>query len=284
MLEASRFSLIIYWYYFNHHSVRKAISFSFINLQPVKKLRLSFLIVFILAACSAVKEVPLSDGQLKTDLKKHITTLASDQFMGRETGTKGEELAYEYIISQFKSIGLQPKGDKKYIQEFTFTEGANIGKSTQLYINANSYKLNQDYYPLQFSGNGIITGYIVRVGYGIFAPLQGRNDYINKINLSKKIFVIESTYPDGNNPHGKYADFDLRWRVDNAISRGAAAVIFINSDSTEENPKADFTHKFTSAGIPVIFAKGDAGKLLKDGVITNCTVGVEIQPLQKNRA
>src|ERR1041384_1672921 len=99
----------------------------------MKKSRFSILILFILAvACATVKTTPLSDEQLKTNLKKHISTLASDLFEGRETGTKGEELASEYIIDQFKDIGLKPMGEKKFIQEFTFTQGANIGKSTQL--------------------------------------------------------------------------------------------------------------------------------------------------------
>src|SRR6188768_748818 len=90
-----------------------------------------FLIVFLFS-CAETKQITLSDTDLKTNLKKHIVTLASDEFMGRETATKGEELAMEYIITQFKEAGLKPKGEKKFVQEFKFTEGANIGPGTQL--------------------------------------------------------------------------------------------------------------------------------------------------------
>src|SRR6186997_36384 len=115
----------------------------------------SFLLIVLLLSCAETKQITLSDGDLKTNLKKHISTLASDEFMGRETATKGEELAMEYVITQFKEAGLKPKGEKKFVQEFPFTEGANIGAGTQLYINDKSFKLNEDYYPLQYSGNGV---------------------------------------------------------------------------------------------------------------------------------
>src|SRR5689334_19778020 len=101
---------------------------------------LSILISLTLFSCSATKQVALSDQELKANLKKHISTLASDEFMGRETGTKGEELAMNYVSSAFREIGLKPKGEKKFIQEFPFTEGANIGPGTQLYINDKTFK------------------------------------------------------------------------------------------------------------------------------------------------
>ncbi len=248
----------------------------------MKKLRVLATVLFVLAtACATVKTVSLSDKQLKANLKKHISTLASDQFEGRETGTKGEQLAADYIVTQFKEIGLKPKGEKEFIQNFPFTEGANIGKGTQLYVNANSYKVNQDFYPLQSSSSGIVTGYIARVGYGIYAPFLRHNDYDGKTNLTKKIFVIESSYPESKGAHNKFSDYDLRQRVEFAKMRGATAVIFINSDTTADNPESDFIHRFTQTTIPVIFAKGDAAKLLKEGVVTNCTVGVDIQKIEK---
>jgi len=241
----------------------------------------SFLLIALLCSCAETKQITLSDNDLKTNLKKHISTLASDEFMGRETGTKGEEMAMQYIIAQFKEAELKPKGEKKFIQEFPFTEGANIGPGTQLYINDKSFKLNEDFYPLQYSGNGVVTGYITNVGYGIFAPKLNHDDYKGKLNIAKKIFVIEASTPDGSDPHGKFGDYDLAQRVEVAKSKGATAVIFVNSDTAMENPKADFMHKFSSSTIPVIFAKGEAVGMLKNDVILNCTVGAEIQKIEK---
>jgi hypothetical protein len=252
------------------------------DMSNFRSIIVSSLIGLFILSCSAPKHITLTDEQLKANLKKHISTLASDAFEGRETGTKGEQLASDYISSQFKEIGLKPKGEKKYLQEFSFNEGATFGAGTQLYVNANSYKVNDDFYPLAYSANNIFIGYVTRVGYGITASKLDYDDYKGKINLTKKIFVIESGTPDKDNPHGKFGDYtDLRSRIDLAISKGATAIIFINSDTAAADPKADFNNKTTPSTIPVIFAKGEAAKILKSGVVTNCTVGVEIHHIEK---
>lgn len=59
------------------------------------------------------------------NLKKHIYFLAGKKLKGRGTGSKGEKLASVYIAKQFKSYGLQPKGDNGYFQTFTFKDKSN---------------------------------------------------------------------------------------------------------------------------------------------------------------
>lgn len=57
-------------------------------------------------------------------IQKHIKTLSSDSLQGRGTGTEGEKMAAAYIQSEFKKIGLDPKGDQfSYIQSFPFKSG-----------------------------------------------------------------------------------------------------------------------------------------------------------------
>src|SRR4051812_19645935 len=93
---------------------------AFSKLRPMKKFRAFILITIVFAvSCATVKTIPLTDEQLKSNLKKHITTLTSTPFEGRETGNKGEQLAAEYIEAQFKDVGLKPAGEKKFIQEFS---------------------------------------------------------------------------------------------------------------------------------------------------------------------
>jgi aminopeptidase YwaD len=239
-----------------------------------------FLLLWI--SCSVTQTVPKTDAEAKVLFKKDISTLASDKFMGRATGTEGEKLASDYIVSYFKKLKLTPKGTDGFLQPFTFTASAQTGTSTQLYINSKSYRLNEDFYPLSFSGNGIASGYIVKVDYGITAPNLKYDDYAGKISLSKKIFVIEIGTPDGSNPHGKYADWnDLKKKAETAIARGAAAIIFINSDTTLDNPLQKINSKVSTLKIPVIFATGEAVKVMKNDIVTNCTVGVEIIREQK---
>jgi hypothetical protein len=234
-----------------------------------------FLLLWI--SCSVTQTIPKTDGEVKAILKKDISTLASDKFMGRATGTEGEKMASDYIVSWFKKLKLTPKGTDGYLQPFAFTAAAKTGTSTQFYVNAKSYRLNDDFYPISISGNGITSGYIVKVGYGIVAPELKHDDYAGKLSLNKKILVIETGTPDGNNPHGKYAGYDdLRKKTEIAITKGASAVIFINSDTTLDNPIQKINSKVSPLKIPVIFAMGDVVRVLKNDIVTNCTVGVEI--------
>lgn len=52
-----------------------------------------------------------SSEEIIASLKTDLTYLADDKLEGRETGTKGGELAADYIAKRFAEIGLQPKGD-----------------------------------------------------------------------------------------------------------------------------------------------------------------------------
>ena len=54
------------------------------------------------------------------NMQADVTYLADDKLEGRSTGTEGEKLASDYIITRFQEIGLEPKGTEGYLQAFTF--------------------------------------------------------------------------------------------------------------------------------------------------------------------
>ena len=49
-------------------------------------------------------------------MRGHMAFLASDLLEGRNTPSRGLDLAAEYIAAQFRSIGLEPAGDNGYFQ------------------------------------------------------------------------------------------------------------------------------------------------------------------------
>ncbi len=53
-------------------------------------------------------------------IKEDVSELSSDTYEGRETGTKGEQEAAEYISKRFEQLGLEPKGTKGFYQRFSF--------------------------------------------------------------------------------------------------------------------------------------------------------------------
>src|SRR6266487_2058078 len=115
---------------------------------------LFILILFFTEAVSGQK-LKKADKQILTGLQSHITYLADDKLEGRRTGTAGEKMANNYIVTQYNAIGLIPMGDNNtYLQKFEINEGKQIDPTTYLIINGNDLSVEKDFFPLEFSGNG----------------------------------------------------------------------------------------------------------------------------------
>src|SRR3954452_22059198 len=77
-------------------------------------------LALILFGTTALAQQPLPDIK-PAALASHIRFLADDLLEGRETGTRGFELAARYVAAQFASFGLQPAGDDgSYFQQVRF--------------------------------------------------------------------------------------------------------------------------------------------------------------------
>lgn len=77
---------------------------------------------WIIAGLFALMILPATGQSNMEAVKKHITYLADDKLEGRAPGTKGEKLAQDYIMNEFKSLKLQPAGTKGFLQPFDYTE------------------------------------------------------------------------------------------------------------------------------------------------------------------
>jgi len=54
-----------------------------------------------------------------------VNYLSDDKLEGRGTGSKGEQIAAEYIASRFKNLEIKDKGSNKYFQNFSFNKPSN---------------------------------------------------------------------------------------------------------------------------------------------------------------
>jgi hypothetical protein len=89
----------------------------------------------LFATALAARAQLMSDQDARDQMKYDVQYLASDLLEGRETGTRGEQLAYTYIAQKFASIGLMPYGDSAtYIQRFTFAATPELGPKNTLQI------------------------------------------------------------------------------------------------------------------------------------------------------
>jgi len=224
-----------------------------------------------------------TDDNIINQFKQYVSTLSHDSLEGRRTGEKGELIASKYIAAQFQEIGLTKKGDSdSYYQVFDFVDEKVYGISNQLEMAAKKLKIDEEYFPLYYSANNSVTGDLVFVGYGISAPEHNHDDYKNLNDLNGKIFLMEYSSPDGLHPHSKFLDYsDIRTKIDKGIEKGAAGIIFINSDDKTDNPENPKHTKITPSTIPVVFANiiTDANKT--DLLNQKTVVSVEFKETKK---
>ncbi|MEM7145669.1 MAG: M28 family peptidase [Verrucomicrobiota bacterium] len=120
-----------------------------------------------------------------SDIESHIAYLVSDELEGRLTGTKGEQLATQYVADLLQSFGLEPAGDNDtYFQEFEFTAGVDLGPDNTITVTGlkneaspETLEPGKDWIPLSFSSTGDVEpAEIVFAGYGIEAPAEVGED------------------------------------------------------------------------------------------------------------
>jgi hypothetical protein len=96
-----------------------------------------------------------SDKKILKDIKKTVSFLADDKLEGRRTGMPGEKIAYEFIVEKFRKNGIEPvTGIPEYIQDFEVNDGLVYAENCSFKVGNTSYKLNEDFIPMPYSGNG----------------------------------------------------------------------------------------------------------------------------------
>ncbi len=181
----------------------------------------------------------------------HIKTLASDEFEGRAPGTKGETLAVEYLVEQFKRSRLKPGNpDGTYIQEVPLI-GFQARPQIKLSVKGKKVPLN---YPDDFvhetprllpevSVNNLD---VVFAGYGIVAPEYDWDDY-KGTDVRNKLVVVLSGEPkiadknDSSKSDKQMFKGDLRTyhstresKYEIARQHGAAAILVITDPEKQK--------------------------------------------------
>ena len=172
----------------------------------MKKLSPFFAFLFLLGNVSLHAQLNQEIMEVKTD----VVYLAADYCEGRETGTRGETIAAEYIAHRFRAIGLIPKGDEGgWFQKFPFKELVNphssdpkdakegTGKNVVAFVNKGADKtivIGAHYDHLGMGGSGSLDT-------GEPAVHNGADDNASGIAALLKIanFVKNTDHPFKNN-------------------------------------------------------------------------------------
>ena len=196
-------------------------------------------------------------------LKANVSTLASERFGGRLTGTVGERLAREFIVSELKRIGARPlPGQRDFALPFEFTAGARDAGTT-LSVPGKARALS-------FSDSGEVTGRVVFAGYGIVVPESqgfGYDSYAT-LDVKDKVVVVLRYFPEDADQKtrailARYSD--LRFKAMAARQHGAKAVLVVTgprSPNAGEFAPMTLDTALSGSGIVAASIDGQAGAAL----------------------
>jgi hypothetical protein len=189
-------------------------------------------------------------------LLNDINTLSSNEFEGRAPATRGEQLTVDFLLSRFKSLGLEPGNpDGTYLQnvplvgikadpsaelEFSKQPGApeaGMGKSSAMHL-----RYGPDFvaWTKRVDPEVKLDAPLVFVGYGVVAPEYHWDDYKN-VDVRGKVLVMlinDPQIPDPKDPSqldakmfkGRAMTYYGRWtyKFEIAAAKGAAGALIVH--------------------------------------------------------
>jgi len=206
--------------------------------REVGKLVGSALILLVLVATSTLAGPPGVVADRNT-FKAHMAFLADDLLEGRESGTRGFDIAARYVAGQFAQYGVQPKGDRgTYLQAVPLKTGLLVKNSAVLELRRNGSvealtHLDEFFMAPRLSADEIdFAAPLVFVGFGITAPRFKHDDYAG-IKVKGKIAVMLAGNPPGF-PSEEGAHYgSRRVKSELAARHGVVSVIYLQTPRTE---------------------------------------------------
>ena len=241
----------------------------FYNSKMMKKLSYLFLMILI-AGCTPESEFE--------KYKKHVVTLASDEFEGRAPGTAGGEKTKNYIASHFESLGLSSFGGS-YLMPVNLT-GINLNVDESYFnLSVNGEMLDLNYRTdvvygttRQIEEVTFDDSDLIFVGYGVNAPEYDWNDY--KVDVKGKTVVMLINDPGfelkGAEFNGKAMTYYGRWtyKFEEAARQGAAGVLIIHETAPASYPWGVVENGWSGEQLNLTFADRNLNRSALEGWIT----------------
>jgi hypothetical protein len=169
---------------------------------------------------------------------QHITTLANPFFQGRVPGSRGNEIARQYIEFWFDAFGLErpfttDAGERSFRQPFGIGGRVKI-VDQQLTIaspagDTQTFEPGVDFTITGLGGEGPAEGGAVFVGYGLEEGPDGYTNFPNELDLTGRIAVMFRFEPVDQAGASKFASRG-RWSDRASFSNKVAAVASRNAD------------------------------------------------------
>ncbi len=171
-------------------------------------------------------------------IEAHLRFLASDELEGRDTGSRGHQIASLYLATQLQQLGLQPAGENgSYFQQVPLRQARLVPGSAGLTVHNGGQDIALAYPKAFFTGPDLldthssITAPLVFVGYGLVSDAFGLNDYAG-LDVQGKIVVMLTGRPQSLPSEEAAHLSSLKARY--AAERGAVGVITLHTPEREK--------------------------------------------------
>jgi Peptidase family M28 len=185
-------------------------------------------------------------------LRAHMAFLSDDLLEGRGTGTRGYQLAANYVRAQFEEMGLKPAGvGGSYFQNVRFRRIELLRDKSSFVVkpkngSTRTLTIEKDYVmggdPL--SADTTAEGQVVFVGYGVSAPEFNYDDYAGVDVRGKIVAALYGAPPKmPSAPGAHFSSTEQKLRM--AAERGAIGYISIWAGKTEQRTPFSEYVRFT---------------------------------------
>lgn len=212
------------------------------------------------AEAISLRQVLEDLGPVATEWYQHVHTLANPFFEGRVPGTRGKQLATEYLEFWFREYGLDPAflansnddvgGNPQYDEWVSYRQpfeframGRRVTVSVDepmAAINSRRLEADEEFRHLGVSGNGHVTAPVTFVGYGIERGEDGYTSFDNDTDLTGRIALLLRYEPLDEDGRSKWADrrFSSHSKIAGKLAavrnRGAAGIILVNPPGSRD--------------------------------------------------
>ncbi|TSC26064.1 M28 family metallopeptidase [Corallococcus sp. Z5C101001] len=171
---------------------------------------------------------------------KHVEVLASDAMEGRDTGSKGYELAAGYVSKELAALGVRPVMKTGFLQPMALESRRLIESKSRIALvkDGKTQPLVQGEDAVLSSRQGeagAVDAPLVFVGYGLSIPELGHDDFAG-LDLKGKVVVLLQGGP-GNIPGPVKSHFSS-WteRVKVLKRAGAVGYVYLQNPKHQELP------------------------------------------------
>lgn len=197
------------------------------------------------------------EGITAAQLKDFLAFIAADELEGRDTPSRGLDIAAKFIAFNLSRWGFKPAGDNgTFFQGIGLRRGQVDKDQTKVELAGQNFKAGDDFIPRPTAK--MASGQLVFVGHGMIIKSKNINAY-DGIDVKDKIIVVSSGLPKGvqqNELTGKFGE-DYESVYSYAIKHGAKGIVNIPRSMQLTAWDASARQAFSGGRVALESAKSD---------------------------